>query len=132
MKLIDALKTIATAPGDSIPFNVALVTGFTPLHLTTFLQAELQQVMPERRIVVSTGLFGDIPGTLLELDTTPPDAAAIVIEWDDLDARLGIRQLGGWDSSALDDIVAQAQMRLAQFAALIQNVSGAYPIAVCL
>jgi FkbH-like protein len=132
MKLIDALNIIAKTAGDSIPFNVALVTGFTPLHLKTFLQAELQQLLPERRIVVNTGLFGDIPGTLTELNKSSLDAAAIVIEWEDLDARLGIRQLGGWDSSVLDDIVAQSQMRLAQFEALIRNLSGTFPITVCL
>jgi len=131
MKLIDALKIITTAPGEAPIFNVALVTGFTPLHLKTFLHAELQQLLPERRVVVTTGLFGDVAGTLAELNTTQPHAAAIVIEWDDLDARLGIRQLGGWDSSVLADIVAQAQMRLAQFASIIQ-LSGTYPKVLCL
>jgi len=131
MKLIDALKIIASAPGDSSLFTVALVTGFSPLHLKSFLQAELQQLFPQKRIVVTTGLFGDVAGNLRELNTTQPDAAAIVIEWEDLDARLGIRQLGGWDSSQLDDIVSQAQMRLAQFAAIIGNLTVSCPLVVC-
>src|ERR1043166_2976097 len=132
MKLIDALKIIATAPSDSASFNVSLVTGFTPLHLKTFLHAELRSLIPQRSVTVTTGLYGDIAGTLADLNTTQLDAVAITIEWEDLDARLGIRQLGGWDSSALDDIVSQAQMRLAQFAAIIGNLSGSFPIAVCL
>src|SRR5689334_6199595 len=132
MKLIEALKINASAPTDVAAFEVALVTGFTPLHLKTFLQAELQQLLPQGRIIITTGLFGDVAGTLTDLKTTPCDAAAIVIEWEDLDARLGIRQLGGWDSAVLDDIVAQAQMRLAQFASIIQNLSGGYPKVVCL
>src|ERR1051325_56445 len=132
MKLIDALKIIASPRGDSSLFTVALVTGFSPLHLKTFLEAELQRLFQQKRVVVTTGLFGDIAGSLTELNTTQPDAAAIVIEWEDLDARLGIRQLGGWDSSQQNDIVSQAQMRLAQLAAIIGNLSASCPLALCL
>jgi len=132
MKLIEALNVIANAPPDASPFKVGLVTGFTPLHLKTFFQAELQQVYSQRRIEISTGLFGDIMGTLTELNQTPPDAAAIVLEWEDLDSRLGLRQFGGWNSSAFDDILSVSQMRLSQLLSLIRNSQGVYPIALCL
>jgi hypothetical protein len=41
MKLAEALKIIQSAPPDSPRLEVALLCGFTPLHLETFFLAEL-------------------------------------------------------------------------------------------
>jgi FkbH-like protein len=40
------------------------------------------------------------------------DAAAVAIEWADLDARLGGRSAGGWDAGRLKDILQSVQMQL--------------------
>jgi len=40
------------------------------------------------------------------------DAAAVVIEWSDLDSALGLRSTGGWQLSVQQDILASCSARL--------------------
>ena len=109
MKLIDALERINAPLDEGAPkLRVSLICGFAPLHLQTFLAARLREAAPERAPVITTGLYGDIAGNL---EATPLDdlhAAVIVIEWQDLDPRLGLRALGGWRVADLHDIVDAA------------------------
>jgi len=63
VKLIDALElvrrpTIETAP----EMKILLACGFTPLHLPTFLVAEVRVLLPENRVSITTGLYGDLLG----------------------------------------------------------------------
>lgn len=47
-------------PGPAVgPFREGLVCGFTPLHIHTFFHAELQQILPDRRVEIYKGLYGD-------------------------------------------------------------------------
>lgn len=105
MKLIEALQIIKHPPSGSASFKVFLVCGFTPLHLDTFLKANLRLIFPDRRAEIVTGLYGDFVGNLLRAESADVDAAVAVLEWADLDARLGIRNLGGWGLSELGDIL---------------------------
>jgi FkbH-like protein len=129
MKLIEALNTIAkakTTTGD--PFVVALVTGFTPLHLQTFLHAWLVQLFPDRRVEITTGLYGDIPGTLRNTQAGSHDAVVVILEWDDLDPRLGLRQLGGWSADIVEDCLIQTQLRLTEIGASITSIAKTQPV----
>ncbi len=96
------------------PFRVYLACGFTPLHLSTFLSAHLQKLNPDRPVTVQTGLYGDLFGNIGKVAEGKAEAAAIVVEWADLDPRLSIRRLGGWEPSQLpsivEDFAAQAEM----------------------
>ena len=56
----------------------------------------------------------------------------MVVEWADLDARLGLRALGGWRVSALDDIVCVARKTLARLLSSLSGIAGRIPVAVCL
>ncbi len=133
MKLIDALTIIQkSANSTGQPFRVALVCGFTPLHLQTFLQAEIQQLFTGHRVEVVTGLYGDLRGTLEGLQIENFDAVVIVLEWPDLDARLGIRQLGGWASGNLESILERTILFLAHLRQLVENVSQALPVILSL
>jgi FkbH-like protein len=134
MKLIDALKIVSKeSRPDGKPLKVALVCGFTPLHLQTLLHAELQLHFPDRRVEIKTGLYGDIVGTLSGLRASQHvDAVALVVEWEDLDARLGIRRLGGWDPRNPGSVIEQARLYLSQLQALLEELCRAAPIAVCL
>jgi FkbH-like protein len=133
MKLIEALRTIESEKRlDSNLLEIALVCGFTPLHLQTFLHAQLLQLFPEHRVDIHTGLFGDIPGSLKRLQEQPVTAVALVLEWQDLDARLGIRQLGGWSPRTLEDISGQVQLRLSQLRFLIENLNRSVSLVVSL
>lgn len=103
MKLSEALKIIQSAPSNARRLEIALLCGFTPLHLETFLRAELCKLFPERNPHIQTGLYGDLIGNLglkKEVDT-----AIVVIEWADLDPRFGLRRVGGWEPSQLPDIL---------------------------
>jgi len=141
MKLIDALSIIQKRPGPEVEqFRVALVCGFTPLHLQTYLHAELQQLFPAQRVELTPGVYGDIPGTLSALKRgelqnfagAPVDALALVLEWSDIDARLGTRQLGGWGPGNLNSVVDHATTWLAQLQLLVAELSHSVPIALSL
>ena len=133
MKLAEALRIVSNGPEPEAPvLTVALICGFTPLHLQSFLQAELQLRFPERRIEINHGTYGDIPGSLQALDVTGIEAVALVLEWEDLDRRLGIRQLGGWGPANLPSIHEQVRARLAQLRILIEDLARLCPVIVSL
>lgn len=106
MNLIEALEIVKTPPAEDSPsLRIFLACGFTPLHLETFLAAHLRGLRPTHRAVVTTGLFGDLAGNLERLDSARNDAVAVAMEWADLDPRLGVRALGGWQLEKLPDIL---------------------------
>jgi FkbH-like protein len=108
---------------------VLLATGFTALHLKTFLQARLHQSQPQRKFVIRDGLFGDLQGTLERALTAPPDYAVVVIEWPDVDARLALRSLGSWDPQGFPDILASARARLQRLQSVLLQFQ--CPTVVC-
>ena len=133
MKLLEALKILqANPPAGSEDLNVFLACGFTPLHLQTFLSAHLRKLFPDHRVSHHIGLFGDCLGNLERLPKSALDAVAVVLEWDDLDPRLGLRQLGGWGPGIHADIVANVEMRLDRFLEAITRAASEYRVALCL
>src|SRR5882757_8371259 len=104
MKLSEALSVVQRAPADASPFPVLLACGFTPLHLANYLAAHLQTAVPRRKVQIETGLYDDLAGTLEQFDFAHVHAVALVIEWSDLDPRLGYRQLGGWGQRVVPSI----------------------------
>lgn len=107
MKLAEALKTIQAVPADAPPLKITLACGFTPLHLETFLRAKLCCLFPGRMPVLTTGLYGDLIGNFGRTDGVA--GVIVVVEWSDLDPRLGLRRLGGWEPSSFPDIVSHAE-----------------------
>src|SRR5258708_33737366 len=83
MKLAEALKVIQSALSDSPRLEVALLCGFTPLHLETFLRAHLCKLFSGRSPNVQTGLYGALIGNLQRAAGVSPHLG--VIEWPDLD-----------------------------------------------
>lgn len=109
MKLIEALKiTQVPLPDGSGRLRLLLVCGFTPLHLQTFLLANLRLRLPGVQSEIRTGTFGDLIGSIESLKQSDADVLAVTLEWSDLDPRLGIRRLGGWRPEQLSDIAASA------------------------
>jgi FkbH-like protein len=80
--------------------------------LQTFLTARLQLALPDRSLEISTGLYGDFLGNLDLLQQQTVDCGAILLEWSDLDPRLGLRSLGGWRVTDFAEIVSNAEARL--------------------
>lgn len=105
MKLIDALEIIKSPTKlEARSFDVLLASGFTPLHLQTFLAAHLRLLKPDQRVSVHTGLFGDLIGNIERAKSQTFDAIAVVIEWADLDPRLSARNSGNWRADGLADV----------------------------
>src|ERR1700687_4126543 len=113
MKLIQALETVNRQWDVDAPCRrFFLACSFTPLHLLTFLRAYLRLRLPSERTEVNTGLYGDLPANIMRLEEVELGAAAVVVEWPDLDPRLGMRQLGGWGLAAISDAVATVNANL--------------------
>jgi hypothetical protein len=86
MKLLEALNAVGEMrqrKGDAL--SCYLATGFSPLHLKTFLQAELFKVFPDREVGISEGLFGDLCGNLDRFEKSESEFGMIFVEWSQLD-----------------------------------------------
>ncbi len=133
MKLSEALKIARTKPpAGAGKLKVYLACGFTPLHLETFLAAHLCQLSPERDVEIQTGSYGDLRGNLARLGESRCDAGAVVVEWSDLDPRLGLRSLGGWGPKILEDIETNVAASASRLLRLIEEAAQAAPVALCL
>src|ERR1700719_5419136 len=92
MKLVEALdvlKAVKTRKGETL--RCFLTTGFNPLHLSTFLAAELGLLFADRKIEILHGLYGDLLGNVSRLEKADAETGIVLIEWAELDARLGVR-----------------------------------------
>ena len=125
MRLARALEILQRSAGDGAAFTVSLACGFEALHLRTFLAAELTERLPQARVQVDTGLFDDLSGNIERAAASAADAVAVVVEWPDLDPRLGLRRLGGWHADQLDEIVTGAGAALARLEQAITVAAGA-------
>ena len=133
MKLVEALEAVERSlPAESPLLNVQLACGFTPLHLLTFLNAHLRGQFPDHRVEIAAGLFGDLPGNLERAESADADATAAVIEWQDLDPRLGIRALGGWAPRHLADISGNVHDQALRVGDLLERISRSRTLAAAL
>ncbi len=113
MTLLEAIDiTAKSAPQCNATRTLFLACGFTPLHLPTFVDAHLRTLQPEQSNAIKTGVYGDLTGNLLRAASSGTDINIVVVEWADIDARLGIRALGGWRSEDVSNIVSFARTEL--------------------
>jgi FkbH-like protein len=132
MTLLEALELSRRRTSEQAPeANLFLVCGFTPLHLPTFLTAELRRIWPESRVAVQTGLFGDLAGNMERVGSSAA-CSVVVVEWGDLDPRLAIRTLGGWKPSALADIVESAAHAAARIEKGLKALALRVPTVLCM
>jgi len=124
MNLLDALELLKQPISEpASDREVFLGCGFTPLHLKTFLAANLRLCFPKDRIEIRTGLYGDLAGNLERLRSTAGLMVCVVIEWADLDPRLGIRSLGGWRSAEIPNIVESARQQSERLSDIIKQLA---------
>jgi FkbH-like protein len=112
MKLLEALNILESVKrrnGES--FTCFLATGMNLLHLGTFLSAELGQLYPDHKIDIQRGLYGDFLGNLDRLASAGVDCGIVLVEWADLDPRLGLRNVSAWSASTCTDILSHARIR---------------------
>jgi FkbH-like protein len=133
LNLLEALE-LSRKPvaDDARPLRIFLACGFTPLHLQTFLGAHLREFFPDAGIEIKTGLYGDIAGSLERLNATGLDGLIAAVEWPDLDPRLGVRSLGGWQVSALPEIISSAQAQLSRLERALITAAHSLPVVLSL
>ncbi len=133
MNLIEALElSKKPVPAGAADFRVFLACGFTPLHLQSFLHAHLRKLLPDKRIEIKTGLYGDLAGNLERLDPAGLDAVVIVLEWPDLDPRLGVRTLGGWSTTSLNEIISSVELQFLRLDRALKSIARSLPVIVSL
>jgi FkbH-like protein len=131
MKLLEALEILRMEPArDARPFTVYLVSGFNPLHIETFLSAMFCKRHPDQKLEIRGGLYGDFWGNLERAEKSSADSCVLLMEWADLDSRLGIRGLGSWAPKTLSDILKNARARGDQFLQTIRSISQKMPTVV--
>jgi FkbH-like protein len=133
LNLIEALE-VSRKPvaQDAKSLRFFLACGFTPLHLQNFLSAYLRQLFPENRVEIKTGLFGDLAGSLERLDAKTLDGLTVAMEWSDLDSRLGIRELGGWQVSDVHEVISSVDRQLARLQRALKTAARSVPVVVSL
>ena len=107
-----------------------LACGFTPLHLETLVQAHLQQRLPDRDVRIGTGLFGSLVATIAGAAEQKPHGLVAIIEWTDLDPRLGYREAQSWGHKFSASIVDTCRTALDRLARSLEAVPSTIRIAV--
>ncbi len=132
MKLVEALDILKSAKHRSGEvFTSFLATGLNPLHLSTFLAAELSLRFADQKIQIQHGLYGDFLGNVSRLGKADADIGIVLMEWADLDARLGLRSSATCSPSVCADIVAMARTRASQAQRMIEATCRYMPLVVC-
>src|SRR6185503_8058158 len=62
----------------------------------------------------------------------PTSATIAVVEWGDLDPRLGLRALGGWGSAAVPSIVASVAQQLARLRQAVDSLAERHRVVLAL
>jgi FkbH-like protein len=133
MTLTEALRLLNSHKDSALPvYRVCLACGFTPLHCQTLLAAELQRALPQHKVEVSPGLFGDLAGTVERAASQHPAALAVLLEWPDLDPRLGYRSLGGWTPRDWENLESSVPAALSRLRQAFTQVPAGVSTAVCL
>jgi FkbH-like protein len=131
MRLSEALRINEQAVSGANPSRkIHLVCGFTPLHLETFVKANVRLHFSGEGVEVVSGLFGDLEGNLRKASNATADGALVVVEWSDLDERLGLRASAGWQSEILADVLQQVPEKLRRLEAGLADLAKSMPIAV--
>ena len=112
MKLNEALSAVARARDWPTRHHLFVACGFELLYLPAFLQAHYQTQFPGNRLVVGGGLYGDLPGNLARAAAAEATATAVILQWGDLDPRLGLRSTGPWSGAAEREVRADVAGRL--------------------
>jgi FkbH-like protein len=132
MKLAEALAILKDMKHRSAEvFNCFLATGLNPLHLRTFLAAELSLLFTDRKVEIQHGLYGDLLGNVGRLAKADVDSGIVLMEWADLDARLGIRSSATGSASVCADILTTVKTRASQIQRTIEEACLGVPLVVC-
>jgi FkbH-like protein len=132
MKLIEALNILrSNKTRNRGTLRYFLAAGLNPLHLKTFLAAELSLLSTDQTIEIQAGLYGDFLGNLERLTKADVECGLALIEWSDLDPRLGIRSTARWSSSECSDILTTSEARALRIQRKIEEIGLRLPLVLC-
>lgn len=112
--------------------RVGVACSFTPLHVETFVRAYLIQGRPDVRVTTATGIYGDLAGTIDQFVAEGVDSCVVVLEWADLDPRLGWRETVGASIGDIGDVTTTAHQRLDRIAKRLEVLGSRCRTAVIL
>ncbi|MDQ6926282.1 MAG: hypothetical protein M3154_08605, partial [Candidatus Eremiobacteraeota bacterium] len=133
MKLLEAYRII-NAPADPARStrHFSLACGVTPLALESFFHAHLRERVRTHNVAVTSGRFGDVAGNIERAIAEQPDGIAVVVEWADVDPRLGLRGHGAIASAeAGADLLASARGALSRIADAVEAAAATTRVVVC-
>lgn len=134
MKLSEALHKLRQASSRPVTARIELLCGFEALHLGSFLRAHY--LVGSRRddggtLDVATGTYGDLLGNITRAAVSAADAAAVVLEWSDLDPRLSARSVGPWSGHRQGDIIDGVKTRLSALSQGVTQLAARMRCVVC-
>ncbi len=128
MTLSQAFAVLSRSSQTTSLDKIFLICGFQPLHLPTFLKAEVSNRFTDRALSVQTGLYNDLEGTFSAAIRSDAQQAAVVMEWSDLDPRLGLRSSGGWGPSVQQDILTNCRDRFLRILEQLKALASRMPV----
>jgi len=75
-------------------------------------------------------LYGDLEGNMRVAAQSAAEAAVVVVEWSDIDPRLGLRGTGGWRLSLHEDILEVASGRFGRLLRALESLAHVKPVAL--
>lgn len=130
MNLREALQIVNAPHGTDDPLWVYLACGFQPTNLAIFLAAHLRERFSGRPITIREGVYGDLLGNIDRALTDSVDSVAVVVEWSDLDPRLGLRGGAQWTPETLKDICETVRERAARLSRAVDRAAQTLRVAV--
>lgn len=130
MTLAQALQLLKNQKDVTRTRKLFLACGFEPLHLVTMLRAHFAARFPREAAEIETGLYGNVERALAVAHDSGAEAAIAVIEWSDLDPRMGLRSAGGWGPSVQPEILANSEERWTGIVKQVERVAATKPVVV--
>jgi FkbH-like protein len=130
MTLAEALGLVRKQKVGKRSWQIFLVCGIQPLHLIPMVEAHVLQRFPNDSVTVRTGLYGSLDATIGQAAESKADAAVMVVEWSDLDPRLGLRSSGGWALSVQSDILRTCREGFARLLHGLELLGARMPVAL--
>jgi FkbH-like protein len=117
---------------DRMDMRLHLAAGCTANHLATFVTAVAVGRKPDRHITCSLGPYGDVVAALGVPEARDAHVALVVVEWPDLDPRLGLRRYVLAGGEVASDILNTAKARLDMLAEAITRQTFSTPVVLSL
>jgi len=83
----------------------------------------LRKQFPGHQVLIRAGLYGDLAGNIERLKSQSAATLVVILEWQDLDPRLGIRRLSGWAPNQLPDILGNVRDQTERLAGILQTIA---------